>query len=270
MNWFKHDSDAATDAKIKKIIMKHGVAGYGVYFHCLELITGNISDNNVTFELEHDAEIIADNLKIQGESGRSAVEIVEQIMRDLITLGLFEESNSRIFCFKLLKRLDTSMTSSSKLREIISSAKTNYGKIMINHDGIMENHARQDYTRQDYTIQDKKKTRQRQDNTAASGIDDILSNVATYELRDALSMWIEARKAGKSPVTANALKLAITKLQTMYPENYLNQVKCVEQTVINGWKGFFELKGNNQAAAFDPAARLAELKKQSENINKKT
>ena len=64
MNWFKHDTDASNDAKIKKLILRYSATGYAVYFHGLELIAAGINENNITFELEHDAEIIADNLKI--------------------------------------------------------------------------------------------------------------------------------------------------------------------------------------------------------------
>jgi len=138
MIWFKHDTSASNDAKIKKIIINHGVAGYAVYFHCLELIAGNISESNINFELEHDAEIIADNLKIKGTSDKSGVEIVENIMRDLIKNGLFEERGGHIFCFKLLKRLDLSMTSNQKLRQLITSAKGYHDKVMINPDKVMQ------------------------------------------------------------------------------------------------------------------------------------
>lgn len=140
MNWFKHDTNATTDAKIKKLLIKYGAIGYAVYFHCLELIASNVSETNITFELEHDAEIIADDLRIRGDSQKSGTEIVEEIMYFMIELDLFEESNGHIFCFKLLKRLDTSMTSNPKMRALISSAKENIDNIMPNHDEVMINH----------------------------------------------------------------------------------------------------------------------------------
>ena len=149
MQWFKHDTDAITDAKIKKLIMRFGADGYAIYFHCIELIAGSVSEHNITFELEHDAEIIADNLKIQGTSDTSAVDRVNQIMRYIVSLGLFEENNGHIFCFKILKRLDTSMTSNPKMREIITSAKKSHDTIMINHDGIMQEEKRREEKRID-------------------------------------------------------------------------------------------------------------------------
>jgi hypothetical protein len=131
MNWFRHDTDCTQDAKLKKLLIRHGAVGYAIYFHCLELIAAETSETNLTFELEHDSEIIADNLHIRGTGAQSGIQIVEQIMRDIVELGLFEESQGRIFCFKLLKRLDTSMTSNPRFRQLITQAKAE------NHDGIM-------------------------------------------------------------------------------------------------------------------------------------
>ena len=142
MQWFKHDTDASTDARIKKLILRYGPTGYAVYFHCLELIAGDISESNITFELEHDAEIIADDLKVQGTAQMSAVDLVNIIMRYIVELGLFEEQNSHIFCFKMLKRLDSSMTSNPKMRSMIASAKESHDGVMMescsNHDTIMQ------------------------------------------------------------------------------------------------------------------------------------
>ena len=123
MKWFKHDSDAMTDSKIRKLILKHGAVGYAVYFHCLELIASSVSETNINFELEHDAEIIADDLKIVGNGTESGTDIVSKIMRTIVDLKLFEESEGHIFCFKLLKRLDTSMTSNKYFRSLIAEAK---------------------------------------------------------------------------------------------------------------------------------------------------
>lgn len=134
MNWFQHDTDSTQDAKIKKLIIRHGAIGYAVYFHCLELIASDISESNLTFELEHDSEIIADNLHIQGTSEKSGREVVEMVMTDIVNLGLFSEDSGRIFCFKLLKRINLSMTSNPVFRSAISKKKEEY------HDGVMTHH----------------------------------------------------------------------------------------------------------------------------------
>lgn len=164
MKWFKHDTDALQDAKVKKLVIKYGAIGYAIYFHCLELIAGDIDENNITFELEHDSEIIADDLHIEGTNGQSGQQIVEEIMKYIVHLNLFEESQGRIFCFKLLKRLDASMSSSKQFRKLIAEAKANHDVIMNNHDSIMTNHdsimTNPDYIMQDIDIEiDKKENR---------------------------------------------------------------------------------------------------------------
>lgn len=138
MKWFKHDTDSLTDAKLRKVIIKYGVVGYAIYFHCLELIASEISETKLTFELEHDAEIIADDLRIKGNGNQSGTEIVEEIMRYMVSLNLFDESNGQIFCFKLLKRLDSSMTSNPKMRALINDAKNNHDTVMTKSDFIMQ------------------------------------------------------------------------------------------------------------------------------------
>ena len=131
MEWFKHDSNASNDAKVKKLLIRYGVTGYAIYFHCLELICADVNKTNITFELEHDSEIIADNLKIKGTSDQSGIEIVEQIMKYIIDLGLFQSDKDRVFCYKLLKRIDTSMTSNINFRHLITDAKEQ------SHDTVM-------------------------------------------------------------------------------------------------------------------------------------
>jgi hypothetical protein len=94
--------------------------GYGLYWYCLEIIADNVDQNNYNFELTHDAEIIAFDTAIHKDQ-------VQEIMRYMVELDLFESSNGIITCLKMAKRLDQSMTSNQNLRKIIKK----------NHDGVM-------------------------------------------------------------------------------------------------------------------------------------
>jgi hypothetical protein len=125
MKWFQHDSNASHDAKVKKLILRYGPEGYAVYFHCLELIAGDLTQNNINFELEHDAEIIADNLKIQGDNNTAGVDKVNKILKTIIELGLFTMENNRVFCFKMANRLDNTVSRSPEINKI-KSLRTNY------------------------------------------------------------------------------------------------------------------------------------------------
>jgi hypothetical protein len=99
MKWFKHDSDASNDAKLKKLRLKYGAQGYGIYWYCLELIARNVEKHNLTFELEHDAELIADDFKLSAE-------LVQHIMTFMVDIGLFENTNGIISCLKMATRTD--------------------------------------------------------------------------------------------------------------------------------------------------------------------
>lgn len=122
MRWFKHDSDASADAKLKRVRMKYGMAGYGLYWYCLELIAMGVEANKLTFELEHDAEIIAHDTGIN-------YAVVQEMMVYMCDLGLFENTDGRITCLKMASRLDQSMTSNPAMRKVISGIK--------NHDPVM-------------------------------------------------------------------------------------------------------------------------------------
>jgi hypothetical protein len=99
MKWFKHDSDSRHDAKIQKIRLKYGMEGYGLYFFLLECIAGTVDSHNLTFELEEDAELISNATNIH-------IERVEEMMRYMVNLGLFESDDGRITCLKMALRTD--------------------------------------------------------------------------------------------------------------------------------------------------------------------
>jgi hypothetical protein len=130
MQWLKHDTNANQDAKLKRVRMRYGMEGYGLYWYCLELIAAGVDQNKLTFELEHDAEIIGYDTGMHPSK-------VSEMMAYMVDVGLFECANNTITCLKLLKRLDQSMTSNKKMRELIVKAKENHDAVMIRHDSVM-------------------------------------------------------------------------------------------------------------------------------------
>lgn len=148
MKWFKHDSNAHIDAKIKKVKHKYGITGYGLYWYCIELIAGALDSKNITFELEEDAEIIAlewslDQLKVQ------------EIMEYMVKIGLFENSNGRISCLKLAKRLDDTNSKNPEIRRILAVLdKVKLGDTPTNSEDILPDKTRLDKTRLEESIKD--------------------------------------------------------------------------------------------------------------------
>jgi|TARA_B100000085_G_scaffold39955_1_gene33148 hypothetical protein len=99
MKWFKHDSTASMDAKLKRLRLKYGMEGYGVYWYLLECVARTVEPHNLTFELEEDAELIAAEINIHRDR-------VEEMMRFMCELGLFENAQGRITCLKMSSRSD--------------------------------------------------------------------------------------------------------------------------------------------------------------------
>jgi hypothetical protein len=123
--------------------MRYGLEGYGLYWYLLERIVDNIETHNLTFELEDDAEIISHDTGIH-------VDQVQEVMKYMVSLNLFELSNSNVItCLKLAKRLDQSMTSNPAMRAKISKIKEIIpDKIMTaschSHDSIMQEEKRRE------------------------------------------------------------------------------------------------------------------------------
>lgn len=113
MKWFRHFTNARDSKDLTKVRIKYGADGYAIYWYCLEVIGGDLGqDENITFELKHDSEVIGHNLKI--DSSR-----VEEIMRYMVSIGLFERVDNTITCLKIAKYLDKKLTRNNSIHGII-------------------------------------------------------------------------------------------------------------------------------------------------------
>lgn len=120
MKWFKHVSDLRYDTRIRRLVNRHGVAGYGLYCFVLETITMGLETDNPIPEMEDTAQDLADYLRMD-------VDEVELILAFCVDQGLFDlnQSNGHLQCNKIYKYLDKSTTRNAELRNMID----NYGKM---------------------------------------------------------------------------------------------------------------------------------------------
>jgi len=120
MKWFKHDTCANMDPRLQKILSQYGLEGYGLYWYCVELINSQVSEKDVSFTLQHDAEGIARNTN-------NTPHKVESMMREFLNLELFElDEHGNICCPEYAMKLDTSMTSNRQMRLIIQEIKSRF------------------------------------------------------------------------------------------------------------------------------------------------
>ena len=196
MEWFKHDSNANLDEKLQEVLLDYGLEGYGLYWYCVELIVNKISADNITFELKHDARIIARNTG-------STVQKIEEMMKRFIDLGLFEGENGSITCLKVAKRLMTSATSNSKMRSLIQNIKHNQSVMLPSchrHDADMKEEKRIDENR----LEESKTIVQEYDNVLA----DFHIFWSAYLKKDKKAEALKAWKKHKPPIDAVMIHLS--------------------------------------------------------------
>lgn len=81
-----------------------------------------------------------------------------------------------------------------------------------------------------------------------SEFDLIIENYTNdLQLRNTIYEFIKMRKAIKAPMTSNALNLMLKKLDKLAPNDIHCDVRIniLEQSIMNSWKGIFELKSKN-------------------------
>ena len=205
MQWFKHDADASNDAKLRKLRIKYGAQGYGIYWYCLELIARNVEKHNLTFELEHDAELIADDFKL-------STELVQHIMTFMVDIELFENSNGIITCLKMASRTDEyTHKLISNLKNIpILSGQNPKKSALIEQNRIEQNR------------------KEKKNNTP-------LAMLIAMGLSESLAKdWLSVRKLKKSAPT----KTAFEKIKAHAEANGYTFEQAIKISVEQSWAGF--------------------------------
>lgn len=103
MKWFQHESNARNDIKLKMLQKAFGNDGYAVYFKMLEIIAEYANEKNLNewgfVDRFHDTQTLAEECNINAER-------LADILKKCNELDLFEKKNHRLYCDKILKRLD--------------------------------------------------------------------------------------------------------------------------------------------------------------------
>jgi len=231
------------DSKLQEILLDYGLEGYGLYWYCLEMIVNKIDVDNLTFELEHDARIIARN------TGSTTKKISEMMLR-FVELDLFQNSEGRVTCLKLLQRLDKSMTSNVKFRNMLTKAKESHDSVMIEPDLVMQDKI----TLQEIT-QDKKTLKE---SNKSSNDDDIKFLTAiTNHWNEIMTTQPRINLLDKTKATQARIK-SVKKILKDYPnysdaeyfEGYFYRLATLKD---------FEWQRENKQVTFDQATNLTKF-----------
>jgi hypothetical protein len=106
------------DVKMRRLINKFGIEGYGLYCAILESIVETMDTSNPIPDLEENSHDIATFFKMDTVR-------VEEIMLFCMTQGLFDqdELTGSLLCHKVYKFLESSQTRSKEMRAMISAYK---------------------------------------------------------------------------------------------------------------------------------------------------
>jgi hypothetical protein len=159
MRFYKHMSNMRHDPRIKRLISRYGIEGYGLYNVILETIAERIDDQRPLPILQENCEDLADFYN--GNTSR-----FNEIVSFMVNQGLFEveEIEGKILCSKIYKFLESSQTRSEEIRRLIKSYKNASEPTMIDENilsetvsDICEEETRQDKTRQEESKHSKSK-----------------------------------------------------------------------------------------------------------------
>jgi hypothetical protein len=153
MLYFKHHTKMRHDVKIKRLISKYGLEGYGLYVLILESIAEDISTESPMPLLQETCEDIAEFYNCNSAK-------VDEIVKYMVSQNLFsiETLSKKLACYKIYKYLEQSQTRSEKIRQLITAYKDRPEMQQI-ADMSQTVSDKSDRTEQNRTEEEQKKTR---------------------------------------------------------------------------------------------------------------
>ena len=154
MQYFKHMSNMRHNLKIKRLISKYGLEGYGLYNLILESITERLCTESPHPEMLENCQDIAEFFN--GDTTK-----INEMAAFMINQGLIEvdDISERITCKKIYKYLESSQTRSPYIREMIQQYK-NSTKFLLSETvtDFCEEKKRKEKKRKDYSTKTIKDT----------------------------------------------------------------------------------------------------------------
>lgn len=215
--YFSHDYNSRNDEKIKSLLRKHGMQGYGLFWALIEDLYNNAN------ALRTDSEGIAYDYRIPEN-------IVKSVLYDF---DLFVFDGETFGSLSVQKRIDERDSKSIKARESASKRWTNANAMRTQCDGnaIKESKVKE--------IKEKKVNKGK---GIAFPFDSEL-------FKKYWSLWLDFKKEQfnftyKSNISIQA---ALNELVRLSNGKEDIAVKIIEQSIAKGWQGFFQIKNESNA-----------------------
>jgi hypothetical protein len=214
--YFSHDYNARSDEKIKRLIRKHGLLGYGVFWSIIEDLYNNanallLDYEGISFELRVDENI------------------VKSILNDF---DLFVFDGNYFGSLSVQKRIDERNERSKRASE---TANKRWNK--------MKTHCESDANALQEICEGNaiKERKGKEINKIKENIDYAFDSDVFKKCFDD---WIKYRKEKKKPLTKRTMEMQSEMLKK-YPES--TAIQIINKSIMNGWSGLFEPKGITQS-----------------------
>ncbi len=185
--YFSHDYNARTDPKIKRLMAKHGMTGYGIYWAIIEDLYNNAN------ALQTDCDCIAYDLRVDSE-------IIKSIIFDF---DLFKIDGEIFSSLSIQRRLDDRNEKSEKARK---SAEYRWNKKLENANALR--------TQSDGNAIKERKGKERKLNTPngvllSSNKNDDNNHSGNVPIEKIIQSWNERTKLSKVNTISESRKKAI-------------------------------------------------------------
>lgn len=223
IDYFSHDVDMLNDRKIKLLKAKHGLIGYAVYIRLLEEL---YRDKGYYLQIDEDFNILF------SDDNNLDYNVYILILNDCINQELFNKNLYEKYSILTSNRVQENYLSATERRKTVDMYDA-YILVDLLDDNIKSDNVNILTLNDDIGTQSKKKVKRKEKE---------IENKTPFDV--AIDEFKKHRKALKKPMTDLAVEKLITKLNKMTSVEE-EKIAILEQSILNGWQGVFELKNNN-------------------------
>jgi predicted phage replisome organizer len=243
--WLKLKQDFFKEKELKKLRKIAGGDTYTVIYLKLCLFSMN-NDCKLIFDEIEDS--FAEQLALEIDED---VENIKFLMLFLIKNKLAEEiSENELFLTKISENVGNECDSAARVRKM-REQKLLHCNTKLLHDNNNVTSCNKNVTIEieidkDKEIdidKDKKHSRKKSATLDFARKNDNILLKSDFE--NAIDNFILHRKNIKKKLSQNALELLLKKLETLSNSDENVKIQILENSILNGWSGIFELKNNN-------------------------
>jgi len=228
--YFSHDYNSRSDKKIKKLLMKHGILGYGIFWSIIEDLYNNAN------ALPTDYDCIAFDLRVD-------CDVIKSVINDF---DLFVINDNKFGSLSVQKRIDERNEKSIKARE---SAICRWSKKDENANALRplsDSNAIKERKGKENKVNIKQKKEPKNDGFISFSDFEtkVKEKITNEKLIIAFTKYFEMRIAKKKQMTAYAVDLQINKLKKWFDKKIpvADIVESIDNSTVALWTDIYEPK----------------------------